>query len=448
MQVSQLFMPEIAEAIEKGDFESLRAVFEDLHPSDVAELLTHLTPESISRIIRILRAPNGIAVFEQLNIETQTQVLSHLGRHDTVMILEEMSPDDRVDLLQKLSPETVEALLPLMAQAERDDVRKLLQYGENTAGAIMTTEYASLPGSLPVSEALPKLRAIAPDSETIYYVYITDAERKLLGIASLREILVARPTQTIREVMAENVVRVTVDQDQEDVARAFQKYDLLAIPVVDKEGRLVGIVTHDDVLDVMVKEQTEDVQKMGAVEPITEPYFKASFWSLARKRGGWLMFLFLGELFTGTALRHYEETFAHTIALVLFVPLIVSSGGNSGSQSVTLITRALALGEVRMRDAFRVVRRELAMGVVLGIFLGVIGYLRAMMWHSPPSLALTVSVALVAVVVSGTLIGALLPMLFKKMGLDPAIMSSPFVASLVDVVGIVVYFKVAQILIM
>lgn len=445
MQVSKLFLPEVTEAIEKGDLESLRTVFEDLHPSDIAELVIQLTPERITSIVRMLRFPKGIDVFEQLDLQTQANVLKHLGRTETIKILEELSPDDRVDLLKKLPQQTVDSLLPFMAQAERDDVRNLLPHGENTAGALMTTEYAHIPSHISVSEALALLRTIAPDTETIYYVYVTDPDRKLLGTISLRDLVLAKPNQKIEDIMAQEIISVSVDADQEEVANMFAKYDFLALPVVDQEIRLVGIITYDDALDVVVEEQTEDVHRLGAVEPLEEPYFQARFWSLAKKRGLWLLLLFVGQFFTFSALQYYRTALEQALVLMLFVPLIISSGGNSGSQSVTLITRGLAVGDVRLRDFLRVLLREGGMGILLGFFLCCIGILWArFIWNSDWSICFSVGLSLIGVVAVGSLIGALLPLFFKKLGFDPAIMSSPFVASVVDVIGIVIYFSVAQ----
>lgn len=444
MQISQLFLPEVMEAIENGDLQALRAVFEDLHPIDVAEVVRNLSSEKVASVIRLLRFPKGIDVFEQLDLQMQADVLKHLGRIETVNILEELDPDDRVDLLKKLPEQTVESLLPFMAQAERDDVRKLLQYGENTAGAIMTTEYAHIQANLSVGQALDVLRKIAPDTETIYYIYITDAERRLLGTISLRELVLANPKEKIDDIMFREPISVPVDMDQEEVVQKIGKYDFLAVPVVDHERRLVGIITHDDIFDVAVQEQTADAQQMGAVVPLEEPYFQSNFWALAKKRGLWLLLLFVSELFTGSALRHYHETLQNAFTLVYFVPLIVSSGGNAGSQSVTLITRALAVGDVTIKDFFRVLRRETGMGLVLGIFLGLIGYFRALMWDSGANISMAVGIALVCVVLTGSLIGSILPLIFKRLGFDPAIMSSPFVASLIDGIGIVIYFNVAM----
>ncbi|HLG20128.1 MAG TPA: magnesium transporter [Bdellovibrionota bacterium] len=454
MQISQLFLPEVMEAIENGDLESLRTVFEDLHPSDVAELLVHLSPDRIAAIVRILRAPKGIDVFEQLELATQAEVLKHLGRAETVKLLEEMSADDRVDLLKKLPSETVDSLLPLMAQADRDDVRRLLQYGEKTAGALMTTEYASLPAQVTVAEAMAKLRNIAPDRETIYYIYIIDGDRKLLGTISLRDLVLARPTQKIEDFMSVDPISVRVDMDQEEVAKMVAKYDFLALPVIDPDKRLVGIITHDDAMDVVEREQTEDVQKLGGMEVLDAPYFNVGFFSLVRKRAGWLTALFLGEMFTATAMGYYEHEIERAVVLALFIPLIISSGGNSGSQASTLIIRALAVREVRLRDWWKVFGREIVSGLALGAILGTIGFFRIVLWQQWRPMygehylfvAATVACSLLGVVMWGTITGSMLPFILRKLGFDPASASAPFVATLVDVTGLVIYFSFASLI--
>ena len=442
------------EAIENGDLESLRTVFEDLHPSDVAELLVHLSPDRIAAIVRILRAPKGIDVFEQLELATQAEVLKHLGRAETVKLLEEMSADDRVDLLKKLPSETVDSLLPLMAQADRDDVRRLLQYGEKTAGALMTTEYASLPAQVTVAEAMAKLRNIAPDRETIYYIYIIDGDRKLLGTISLRDLVLARPTQKIEDFMSVDPISVRVDMDQEEVAKMVAKYDFLALPVIDPDKRLVGIITHDDAMDVVEREQTEDVQKLGGMEVLDAPYFNVGFFSLVRKRAGWLTALFLGEMFTATAMGYYEHEIERAVVLALFIPLIISSGGNSGSQASTLIIRALAVREVRLRDWWKVFGREIVSGLALGAILGTIGFFRIVLWQQWRPMygehylfvAATVACSLLGVVMWGTITGSMLPFILRKLGFDPASASAPFVATLVDVTGLVIYFSFASLI--
>ncbi|MEZ4703705.1 MAG: magnesium transporter [Bdellovibrionota bacterium] len=421
----------------------LREILQGQHPEDIAEMMDRLNAEHHASIFHALPHPLNFQTFENLEIETQVSTLKKLNWRETVKILEELSSDDRVDLINKLPDQTVESLLPLMAQAERDEVRKLLQYGENTAGAIMTTEYASIPSNFSVSEALLHLRKIAPNSETILYLYVVDHERKLIGTLSLKDLVLSKPYQIVSEIMTKEIVTIDVQMDQEEVVKEFAKFDLFALPVVDEQKKLVGIITHDDILDVAVEEQTEDVHRMGALEPVEAPYLKANFFKLAQNRGLWLLVLFFGVSFTGTALRHFQSTMENALSLVYFLPLIVSTGGNSGSQSVTLITRALAVGDVTMKDFLQVFWRESAIGVMLGVFLGVVGWIFAYFWGSPFLVCFSVGVALIGVVISGCLIGAVLPMLLKKLGLDPAIMSSPLVASMVDVIGIVIYFSVA-----
>jgi magnesium transporter len=362
-----------------------------------------------------------------------------------VAILDAMSSDDRADFIKAVPQKTEDLLIPLLAQAERNDVRRLVSYPEETAGALMTTEYAALQAEVTVGDALARLRQVAPERETIYYVYVVhNSHRKLLGVVTLTELVRAAPSKRLEEIMNRDLITIPVAVDQEEAARAFEHYDFLAMPVVDDDGRLLGIITHDDILDVVEEESTEDVHRMGAVEPLEDPYLKVGFWSLARKRGLWLSVLFFGEMFTTSAMGHYEGALAPSLGLIFFIPLILSSGGNSGSQSASLITRAMALGEVRFRDAFRVFRREIGMGLVLGGFLGAVAFLRAFLWDVPAGVPMVVALALLGVVTIGTLLGSLLPLLFQRIGLDPAVTSTPFVASLVDVMGIILYFEIAR----
>ena len=277
----------------------------------------------------------------------------------------------------------------------------------------------------------------------MYAIYAVDEGGHLRGVLSLRELLAAPEGSRVGDVAWTDVATVSSSADRAEVARVTSKYDLVAVPVVDSERRLLGVVTVDDVIDAIQEEQTEDVQRLGAVQPLEEPYFQAGFWTVARKRAGWLVLLFVEEMFTGTALRHYSAVLEGAIALVFFVPLIVSSGGNSGSQSASLITRALAVGDVRLRDSMRVFLREVGQGLALGAFLGMIGFGRALMWGNGTDVAFVVALTLTAVVLTGTIVGAMLPLLFTRLGFDPAIASSPFVASFVDVAGIIIYFNIA-----
>ena len=445
--VTILILPEVRELLERDDREGLRHALAEVHPADIADIIASLIESQAAAVFESLVEKTRVHTFEHQEETDQLRLLEALGRGKMIHIIEEMSSDDRADFIQSLPERTADSLLPLLAQAERNDVRKLVAYEEDTAGAVMTTEYASLPADVTVGEALARLRRIAPDSETIYYVYITDADRRLLGYTTLRELVLARPEQSLMDTRRHPLISMTVDSDQEEVARTIQRYDFLALPIVDADNRLVGIVTHDDVIDVIQDEATEDVQRMGAVEPLDTPYLRASFWQLAWRRGTWLSVLFIGELLTGTALRHYQGTLEQILALVFFLPVIISAGGNSGSQSATLIIRALALGELRLRDWYRIALREAGMGLSLGLFLGGIGYVRAVMWGNGHLLASAVAMSLVAMVILGSMVGAMLPLFFKLCRLDPGVASSPAVASLVDVVGIVVYFNISQLIV-
>ncbi len=443
MGVSQLFLPEILDALSAHDPESLRAIFESLHPSDIAEILAKLDPERIAEIVKVLDAKHGIAVFEQLPLAQQSQVLRIVGRKEMIRLLEDLSSDDRVDVIRHLPPETVDEILPLMAQAERDDVRKLLQYQEGTAGSVMTTEYASLPPAITVGEAIQTIRHVAPERETIYVIYVVDPDRKLLGTLSLRDLVIAKPEVRIEDLMNPNPVFMRVTDDREDVARALGKYDLIAIPIVDDDHRLVGIVTHDDVIDIQRQEQTEDVHRMGAVGRLDVPYLKANFWNVAAKRGSWLAILFVGGTLTSLAIHRFDATLTAYAHLAWFLPLIIASGGNSGSQSATLIIRALAVGDVTPQDWMRILKRELVTSLLLGCALAVLGMAFTRFWNLDGMSSAVVSLSLFLVVLYGTVVGGLLPIGIQKMGLDPAITSSPFISCLVDVSGIVIYLTVA-----
>jgi magnesium transporter len=366
-----------------------------------------------------------------------------------------LPPDDAADLVQVAPPVEREALLALLDEPTRKEVNALLAYAEDQAGGRMNPRYARVRPEMTVDEAISYLRKQSGTQvETLYYVYVLDAEEHLLGVASFRELLTAPRDKKVQDVMRTQLVTVTEDQDQEAVARLFRKHGLRAIPVVDQDRRLKGIVTIDDILDVVQQAATEDIHRFGGVEALDAPYLTIGYGRMLRKRGGWLSALFLGEMLTATAMAHFEEEIARAVVLALFVPLIISSGGNSGSQASTLVVRAMALGEVRLRDWWRVIRRELATGLALGCLLGAIGFLRIVLWQAVRPiygehyllLALTVFASLIGVVMFGTFAGSLLPFILKRLRLDPASASAPFVATLVDVTGLIIYFTAAAVI--
>jgi magnesium transporter len=442
---TSLILPEILELLERDSPTEVRTAVEDLLAPDLAEIAEHLPDPAAAKLLTSLDVKIAADALAELPEHRQSEVIEALGRERLGKIVEEMSPDDRADLVKRLPDDTRQAVLPLLAQAERNDVKKLIAFPEGTAGSLMTTDYASLAGDLRVDQALAKLREVAPDSETIYYAYVTDGERRLRGVASLRDIVIALPRKTLQEIMREHPVAVHADDDQEAVAEAFRKYDLTTLPVLDREERLVGIITVDDVLDVIEEEHTEDVQQFGAVVPLEEPYMDTGFGRMVRKRASWLVVLFVGEMLTTNVLAHQEKAFEAVASLVIFIPLIVSSGGNSGSQTATLITRALAMGEIAPTDALKIISREVLIGLSLGAILGLVGLIRAGL-GGYAGISHVVGLALVLIVISGTVIGAAIPLALKRLGLDPAVSSAPLIASLVDVIGIFVYFKVAKLM--
>ncbi len=447
-----LILPELREMLSTGDEAELSAVMTELHSATIADFSEGLSVEETWRLLDHASVERQAEVFSFFPLDKQVEMVSGVGRDRMSKLLEAMSPDDRVDLLKQLDTEVVESLMPLVAKAERQDIRTLLSFPEGSAGSLMTTEYATLSPDVNAGNAVSLLRQQATSRETIYSIYVLDENRHLIGYVSLRNLILAKPAALVSDIMQRDVISIRADQDQEEAARELAKYDFLALPVVDDQHRLVGIITHDDVLDVMIEEATEDAQQMGGIVPMTEDYMEAPFLTIWRKRAAWLSCLFVAELFTFTALAHFEDQMKLIIALSLFVPLCISTGGNSGSQAATLITRAIALGQISPRDWWRTFRHELVVGLALGVTLGVIGFVRAVLTPrsvlgkaDPWMLALVISQSVAAICLWGTLVGSMLPLVFKRLGFDPGYASSPFVATFVDVTGIVIYFSIAKV---
>ena len=394
-------------------------------------------------------------LFLSLRAPDQLGLLLSLAPGERRSWMRLLPPDDAADLLQEATPEDREELLGLLDEPTRKEVKALLAYQEDQAGGLMSPRYARVRSDMTVDEAVSYLRQQArAQVETIYVAYVLAQDQRLMGAVSFRDLFAADHHKFVRDVMRTELVTVTDQQDQETVSRLFTQHGLTAIPVVDAEGRMKGIVTVDDIVDVVQEEATEDIQKFGGMEALDAPYLQIGLLAMIRKRGGWLAALFLGEMLTATAMAVFEDEIARAVVLALFLPLIISSGGNSGSQASTLVIRAMALGEVRVRDWWRVIRRELLTGLALGIILGSIGFLRIVLWQTiHPSygvhymlVAATVFTSLVGVVLFGTLAGSLLPFLLKKLKFDPASASAPFVATLVDVTGLIIYFTAASLI--
>ena len=443
--LAALLVPDILDLLDEAPA-SVRVETEEMHPADLADVAAAMPRERVTQLLGALPLERAADVLEYMGEELRAEVLEAMSPEQAALIIAQMTPDDRADVLDELEEDHAEDILASIPVEARGETQRLLQYAPDSAGGLMTTEFVSVPEDMAVETALANVRAIARSGrrEAIYTVYTTDTAGRMQGVMSLRELLAAPEGSRIADIAWEEIVSVPATADREEVARITTKYDLVAVPVVDADGRLLGVVTVDDVIDAIVEESTEDVQRLGAMQPLREPYFQEGFFIIARKRIGWLTLLFAAEMFTGTIMRSHEETLLLATGLMMFVPLIISSGGNSGSQSATLITRALAVGDVKLGDAARVLWRECAQGIVLGAFLGLLGYVRALGWGNGADIATVVALTLFAVVLTGTLVGAMLPLIFTRIGFDPAIASSPFVASLVDVAGIAIYFFVAS----
>ena len=443
--IAALLVPDILALLGEAPGD-LAAETEEMHAADLANVVEALPNERVGDFLRALPANRTAQVLEYLDEELRAEFLEHASTEQAAEIISEMTPDDRADVLEALEEETADEILSDLTAEAREETEKLLQYEPDTAGGLMTTGFVAVRANESIESALFEVRQAARSGrrESMHAIYVVDDDGKLVGVMSLRELVAAPEGATVGDIMHSEIVSVATTADREEVAKVTSEYDLVAIPVLDGFNRLVGVITVDDVIDAIVEEQTEDVQRLGAVQPLDDPYFVASFWDVARRRVGWLIILFVGEMFTGTAMRAYEDTLAKALVLTLFIPLIISSGGNSGSQSATLITRALAVGDVEVRDVLRVLKREIGQGVVLGACLGAIGFVRALLWHSGAGVSAVVAVSLVLVVLVGTVVGAMMPLLLKRLGFDPALASSPFVASAVDVTGLVIYFTVAQ----
>ena len=441
--LGQLLLPELRELLQLKDADGLREFFDALHPATSAEVLDHVSPSEVWTALAGAPLERQAEVFGYFEPARQMVLVENVDRAQLSKLIETMAPDDRVDLLREMDPDHVDALLPLMAQAERNDIRRLLSYPDGSAGSIMTTDYASLPEHITVAEALDQLRRQAPDRETIYYIYILDDDRKLDGFVTLRTLILARPNAKLDDIMERDVFAVRVDDDQEKVAQVMAKYDFLAIPVTDNQNRLVGIITHDDVMDVLQEEATEDVYRAGAMSPLEDSYLATPLRQILWKRGVWLVGLLATGFVSAAVLKHFRPNATEAEWAVAFLPLVLASGGNSGSQSATLVIRALTIETLTRADCVRLLGRELLMATMLGVALMLEAFLLAMSLEHP-SKAMVVAMTVFMLVWMGSMAGTLLPLAFKKLGMDPAMMSNPLIAALVDISGGVIYYSVAK----
>lgn len=454
--LDQLLKPEIMELIRERDLRSLRQVLTDWTAPEIAGLMGELPSQDGIIAFRILPRELATDTFEYLPFEKQEELIEALGQreHRLAELLNDLSPDDRTSLLEELPGHVAQRLLQLLSPEEQRIAITLLGYPEESVGRLMTPEYVAVRPTWTVQKALDHIRRYGRDSETLDVIYVTDNTWHLLDDLRIRELLLVNPASNISDLLDYRFVALTATDDQETAVAVFRDYDRVALPVTDTQGVLLGILTVDDVLDVAEAEATEDIHKMGGSEALEEPYLTIPMLKMIRKRSVWLILLFFGQMLTATAMGYFEDELSRAMVLAIFVPLIISSGGNSGSQAATLVIRSLTIGEIRLRDWWRVMQREIFSGLAIGGILGLLGFLRiaSAEWmfssYGPfwPLIGLTICFSLLGVVLWGTLAGSLLPLILKRMGADPATSSTPFVATLVDVTGLVIYFSVAALM--
>jgi magnesium transporter len=443
--------PEIQYLLDTRDKPGLKNTLLDWQPNDIADLLNQLEEDQLLMVFKAIDREQSFAAYELLDINFQISLLDLLPNKLVTLILNDMSPDKRTALLAELDHEMLNKHLTLLTQKERAVALSLLGYPENSIGRLMTPDYIAVGAHWTVQDVLNYIRKYGENSETLNVIYIVDERGVLIDDIKVRELLLANTSEKLSDIMDGKFNALSVLDDEEVAVNAFTKYNRVALPVTDRNGLLLGIVTIDDVLRLSKEEDTEDIQKLGAVEALDEPYMDVPIPLMVRKRAVWLTVLFFGELLTASAMQYFEGEIEKAVVLALFVPLIVSSGGNSGSQAATLIIRALSLGEITLRDWYRILKRELISGLLLGLILAVVGFLRIAGWNYFTNefgphwlgLALTVSLSLLGVVLWGTVMGSMLPMFLKKVGADPATSSAPFIATIVDVTGLIIYFSIA-----
>ena len=452
-----LVVPELRELIAAGDAKALQTFCKTGHPAVVAEMISALPGKEAWEVLRHADFPLRSDIFSHMDEDLQIEIIGSLRRMEVARLLADMPPDDRADLFKELPDEMQESVLPALAQAEREDIRRLTAYEEGTAGAVMTSDYVTLPPHLTASQAIDHLRKVAPDKETIYYGYVVDEKRKLQGFVSLKDLIVARRESKVGDIMHPEVIFARVEEDQEDAARKIQKYDLLALPVLNGGDTLVGIITHDDALDIITQEQTEDMEKLMAISGSHEAgvYLKTSSWRHFGNRAPWVLMLALLGMISGFIVQSFEGLLLQFAILASFMPMLADTGGNTGSQSATLVVRALALKEVSPRDIFRILAKEFGVSIGLALLLGLIAFGRVLAFggasttpdqYSLITIGIAISVALGLQVITATLIGAVLPLAAAKLKQDPAVVASPALTTVVDITGLMIYFTTIKLM--
>jgi len=452
--LSKLLLPEIQSLIAERKLSILKEILSDWSPADIADLIIDLSEQEQVIIFRLLLNELAADVFEQLEIETQKDLLKAMAQSEVAAILNEMSPDDRTALLEELPSAAAKQLIRLLSAEERRIAQTLLGYPENSVGRLMTPDYIAIRPEWTIKETLKFIRENAEDKETLNIVYVIDEKGKLLDDLKLKDFILAEPKEKVADIMDGNFVALNVNDDQEDAVEIFKKYDRIALPVVDKFNVLIGIVTVDDVLDVAEEEATEDIQKLAAVEAFEVPYPTIPLLEMVKKRAVWLTILFIAQILTAIVMGYFESEISKAIVLSIFIPLIISSGGNSGSQAATLVIRAMAVGEIALNDWWRIMRREILSGLIIGLILGILGFLQVALLANLSAaigvhwvlIGITIALSIIGIVLWGTLSGSMLPFILKRLGADPATSSTPLVTTIVDIVGLIIYFSVAIII--
>jgi magnesium transporter len=431
-------------ALEHNDLSSATAIIESLQPADQADVFSELDDHTQVGLLPDLNPADSADILEKLDDQDVAALVTALTTQALIRIVDEMEPDEAADLLGDLPPERAQAVLAGLEDAE--EVSPLLLYPDDSAGGLMTSDFLALPQSMTASDAIQALRDWQPESEAVYYLFVVDNAGRLCGVVGLRPLILADPATPISEIMDLDVMSVAVGTDPEDCAQIMSRYDLLALPVVDANGLLLGLVTIDDVVDVLVDEATEDIQRLGGAEPLERPYLDTGIVGIFRSRIGWLLLLFVAASLTGSVMRHYQSELEAVVALTFFIPLLVGTGGNVGSQTTSTLVRALGMGEIDLGDALRTLWHELRTGLLLSLAMGIAAYIRATTWGSSQALAVTVSLSIVAIVLWASALGSLLPLLVARLRIDPAAVSGPVMSTLVDATGLFIYFTAAKLI--
>ncbi|MBQ2835877.1 MAG: magnesium transporter [Clostridia bacterium] len=434
---------EVKNLLENKKFNILKNELKEMNSADIPSLLEELDKESVVKVFRILSKEQAGEAFSYMEPDMKEKLIHDLTDAELRNVMDELFMDDTVDLIEEMPSNVVKKILKVVNKDDRKTINELLQYPEDSAGSIMTTEFVDLKENMTVEEALERIRTIGLDSETIFTCYVLNKNRILLGIVSIKDILIAKPGSIIKDLMVTNIISVNTKEDQEEVTKVFDKYDFFALPVVDNENRLVGIITVDDAINVIQDEVAEDFEKMAAMSPTEDGYFETSVFKHAKNRIVWLLILMLSAAVTGAIITRYEQAFATVPLLVAFIPMIMGTGGNCGSQSSTLIIRGLATDEIELKDVFKALWKELRVSLMVGVVLAFVNGIRIMLQYQDLQLAIVIGLTLIATVILAKALGCLLPLLAKKLKLDPAIMASPLITTLVDIFSILVYFQIA-----